>query len=70
MVAAASALKFEPGDQYNRSLASNVHPFDWVNPAPKGRYNLVVVGGGTAGLVTPPQAPPASAPVSHLSKRT
>src|SRR5258707_15155678 len=52
MAAAAPVFRFEPGDQYNEALAANVHPFDWVNPVPKRRYNLVVVGGGTAGLVT------------------
>jgi pyruvate/2-oxoglutarate dehydrogenase complex dihydrolipoamide dehydrogenase (E3) component len=52
MAAAAPVFQFEPGDQYNRELAANVHPSDWANPAPKRRYNLVVVGGGTAGLVT------------------
>ncbi len=42
----------QPFDEYNRALAANVHPPDWVNPTPAGRYNLVVIGGGTAGLVT------------------
>lgn len=42
----------EPLDQYNQALASNVHPADWINPTPSGRYNLVVIGAGTAGLVT------------------
>ena len=41
-----------PFDQYNETLASHVHPIDWVNPTPSGRYNLVVIGAGTAGLVT------------------
>lgn len=41
-----------PDDGYNRELVSNVHPQDWVNPEPADRYNLVVVGAGTAGLVT------------------
>ena len=41
-----------PRDGYNRALESNVHPPDWINPKPAGRYNLVVVGAGTAGLVT------------------
>ena len=41
-----------PDDTYNKTLVANVHPPDWVNPEPKGRYNLVVVGAGTAGLVT------------------
>ena len=52
MAAAAPVSRFEPEDQYNRTLTDNVHPFDWVNPVAKRRYNLVVVGGGTAGLVT------------------
>ncbi len=41
-----------PADEYNRELVSQVHPLDWNNPTPDGRYNLVVIGGGTAGLVT------------------
>jgi pyruvate/2-oxoglutarate dehydrogenase complex dihydrolipoamide dehydrogenase (E3) component/mono/diheme cytochrome c family protein len=42
----------EPWDEHNRALIDNVHPATWVNPKPQGRYNLVVIGGGTAGLVT------------------
>ena len=42
----------EPVDAHNRALVANVHPPDWINPTPSGRYNLVVIGGGTAGLVT------------------
>jgi pyruvate/2-oxoglutarate dehydrogenase complex dihydrolipoamide dehydrogenase (E3) component len=41
-----------PDDLYNRELIENVHPTNWVNPVPKGRYNLVVIGAGTAGLVS------------------
>jgi mercury(II) reductase len=41
-----------PMDEYNAALVSNVHPPDWVNPEPAPRYNLVVIGAGTAGLVT------------------
>ena len=41
-----------PQDEYNRTLLNNVHPSGWKNPEPAGRYNLVVIGGGTAGLVT------------------
>ena len=41
-----------PLDEPNRQLIANVHPPDWVNPPPAARYNLVVLGGGTAGLVT------------------
>jgi pyruvate/2-oxoglutarate dehydrogenase complex dihydrolipoamide dehydrogenase (E3) component len=42
----------EPWDAHNRTLVANVHPEDWTNPEPAGRYNLVVIGAGTAGLVT------------------
>lgn len=41
-----------PDDEHNRKLVDNVHPSTWVNPEPDGRYNLVVIGAGTAGLVT------------------
>ncbi|MBI4603474.1 MAG: mercuric reductase [Planctomycetes bacterium] len=40
-----------PMDDHDRTLQSNVHPPEWVNPEPSGRYNLVVIGAGTAGLV-------------------
>ena len=45
---AASLL---PDDPHDRDLLANVRPADWRNPAPASRYHLVVVGGGTAGLV-------------------
>ncbi|GAB4108121.1 MAG: mercuric reductase [Phycisphaeraceae bacterium] len=41
-----------PLDEHNRKLRDNVHPPKWTNPTPSGRYNLVVIGAGTAGLVT------------------
>jgi len=41
-----------PDDVYNREAVRNLHPADWVNPTPTGRYNLVVIGAGTAGLVS------------------
>lgn len=41
-----------PMDVHNQTLISYVHPSAWVNPNPAPRYNLVVIGGGTAGLVT------------------
>jgi pyruvate/2-oxoglutarate dehydrogenase complex dihydrolipoamide dehydrogenase (E3) component len=42
----------EPLDEHNRKLLDNVHPSSWVNPEPDGRYHLVVIGAGTAGLVS------------------
>jgi pyruvate/2-oxoglutarate dehydrogenase complex dihydrolipoamide dehydrogenase (E3) component len=41
-----------PRDGSNERLIKNVHPVDWKNPEPASRYNLVVLGAGTAGLVT------------------
>src|ERR1700687_2905343 len=45
-------LPVQPYDVHNQFLVSNVHPPDWANPEPAGRYNLVVLGAGTAGLVS------------------
>lgn len=40
-----------PADEFNRNLVDVLRPSEWQNPTPSGRYNLVVIGGGTAGLV-------------------
>ncbi|MEM9352678.1 MAG: mercuric reductase [Planctomycetota bacterium] len=45
-------IQLQPYDEHNQALEANVHPPDWTNPTPSGRYNLVVIGAGTAGLVT------------------
>ncbi|MEA2558691.1 MAG: hypothetical protein QOH06_195 [Acidobacteriota bacterium] len=42
----------EPLDEHNLRLIANVHPPDWVNPEPAERYHMVVIGAGTAGLVS------------------
>ncbi len=39
-------------DQNDERLLDNVRPKSWVNPEPASCYNLVVIGAGTAGLVT------------------
>ncbi len=45
-------IQMQPKDKYNKELESNVHPPEWANPEPEDRYNLVIIGAGTAGLVT------------------
>jgi pyruvate/2-oxoglutarate dehydrogenase complex dihydrolipoamide dehydrogenase (E3) component len=40
-----------PDTPENRELLENVYPSGWSNPVPQGRYNLVVIGAGTAGLI-------------------
>jgi len=47
----ARALPIAPADVHNQTLLANVHPPDWVNPRPAPRYNMVVIGAGTAGLI-------------------
>ncbi len=43
----------QPLDEHNQLLVSRVHPPEWENPPPPpSRHQLVVVGAGTAGLVT------------------
>jgi pyruvate/2-oxoglutarate dehydrogenase complex dihydrolipoamide dehydrogenase (E3) component len=39
-------------ETHDRRRLGHVHPPGWVDPTPTGRYNLVVVGAGTAGLVS------------------
>ena len=45
-------VQLQPLDEHNKKLESNVHPPQWKNPEPAGEYHLVVIGAGTAGLVT------------------
>ena len=58
----------QPMDEFNQVLISNVHPSDWVNPEPVDRYNLVVIGAGTAGLVTASGAAGLGAQVALVEK--
>lgn len=44
-------VEVSPMDKFNTELIENVHPADWSGPEPAKRYNLVVIGAGTAGLV-------------------
>jgi len=39
-------------DRYDAALVAAVFPPDWKNPEPAARYDLVVVGAGTGGLVS------------------
>jgi len=48
----AEPIQVLPADEWNTRLVENVHPPTWRNPTPEGRYNLVVLGAGTGGLIT------------------
>src|ERR687887_1497400 len=58
-----------PDDEANRLLVENAHPTGWRNPQPAGRYNLVVIGAGTAGLVTAAIAAGLGAKVALVEKQ-
>ena len=62
------APQVQPMDEYNSLLVANLHPAEWNNPKPSGRYNLVVVGAGTAGLVTAAGAAGLGAKVALIEK--
>ncbi|WFB34732.1 mercuric reductase [Kiritimatiellota bacterium B12222] len=57
-----------PLDEHNQRLQQNVHPETWQNPTPCGRYNLVVIGAGTAGLVTASAAAGLGAKVALIER--
>ncbi|GAC1468983.1 MAG: mercuric reductase [Isosphaeraceae bacterium] len=61
-------LGIEPPDEWNRALVASVRPPDWENPTPGGRYNLVVLGAGTAGLVAAAGAAGLGAKVALVEK--
>ncbi len=46
-----TAISIVPADIHNQTLLGNTHPPNWVNPQPAPRYNMVVIGAGTAGLI-------------------
>ncbi|MFN0060757.1 MAG: mercuric reductase [Planctomycetota bacterium] len=58
----------EPYDEFNQALERFGHPRDWRNPTPASRYNLVVIGAGTAGLVTAAGAAGLGAKVALIEK--
>src|SRR5713226_6906668 len=57
-----------PQDAHERERLENVHPSGWRNPPPAGRYSLVVVGAGTAGLVAAHAAAALGAKVALIER--
>lgn len=56
-------------DRYDRKLAALVAPTDWTNPETSDLYHLVVIGAGTAGLVTAIVAAGLGARVALIERR-
>lgn len=46
------AIGVSPLDEHNMKLLDHVHPKAWIDPTPKPKYNLVVIGAGAGGLVS------------------
>src|SRR4051812_36768016 len=44
--------ELQPPDKHNAELLAQAHPPGWTNPTPTGPYNLVAIGGGTAGIIS------------------
>ncbi len=61
-------IKVPPFDEYNQIMVNNAHPPAWQNPTPDGRYNLLVIGGGSAGLVAAAGAAGIGAKVALVEK--
>jgi pyruvate/2-oxoglutarate dehydrogenase complex dihydrolipoamide dehydrogenase (E3) component len=57
------------GDAHDSALTALAHPADWKNPTPSGRYNLVVLGAGTAGLVAAAGAAGLGGKVALIERR-
>jgi pyruvate/2-oxoglutarate dehydrogenase complex dihydrolipoamide dehydrogenase (E3) component len=64
----SETLRVLPEDGHNGKLLDNVHPRTWENPRRDGKYNLVVIGAGTAGLVTAAGAAGVGAKVALVEK--
>lgn len=61
--------ELEPLTDNNARLQASVAPTDWQNPEADGRYHLVVLGAGTAGLVTAAGAAGLGAKVALVERR-
>lgn len=58
----------QPLDLHNKELLSQVRPENWKNPEPAPIYNLVVIGAGTAGLISAAGAAGLGAKVALIEK--
>ena len=55
-------------DAGNGSLLHNVHPESWINPRPADKYNLAILGGGYAGILTALEAAKTGARVALVER--
>jgi pyruvate/2-oxoglutarate dehydrogenase complex dihydrolipoamide dehydrogenase (E3) component len=58
-----------PQDAHERERLANLHPAAWRNPKPAGCYQLVIVGGGPAGLAAAEAAVALGAKVALIERQ-
>lgn len=64
----AYPIQIHPMDDFNKEMMGNARPPGWQNPTPSGRYNLVVIGAGTAGIISALGAAGLGAKVAIIEK--
>src|SRR6202035_415121 len=52
----------------DHGLLEDVHPPTWRNPTPAGKYNLVIIGAGPAGLLAAHKAATQGAKVALIER--
>ncbi len=57
-----------PADACERARIASLHPQSWENPTPPPRYQLLVVGGGTAGICAAREAASLGASVALVER--
>lgn len=64
----AYPVQVHPMDAHNKEMLSNARPPFWPQPIPQGPYNLVVIGAGTAGIISALGAAGLGAKVAIIEK--
>jgi pyruvate/2-oxoglutarate dehydrogenase complex dihydrolipoamide dehydrogenase (E3) component len=59
---------YESSTDYDQIELQSVHPPDWRNPKPVDKYNLVIIGGGPAGILTALNAVKVGAKVALIER--
>ncbi len=68
MLRSQPQLQLPRGGAFDSELCLNGRPADWRNPTPRGRYHLLVIGAGPAGLVAARAAAALGARVALVEK--